>query len=207
MTAVEPDASGLFLYVLALGADLGSVEERAACFEAALAALAAGERGAVLAKSPWRLTDPLPHPVHDTSDHKAFLNGIAVLRSSAAPELLYARIRSLEDAAGHSRSRAWAPRSLDIDILLAARMPAQELAARALGFESTQKPVPARPGEDREERHWSAAFCKAEPLHLDSPQLVIPHPGLAHRPFLIAMLCEELGLPRVSLRAHGVLFR
>lgn len=104
-----------FRYILAFGSNLGDREKNARHAENALS-----ECTQILRTSNHLVTSPLRSPFYDTSDHGDFLNYIMEVRSSFPPDLLYTRIAVIEDESGHDRSRRWASRVIDIDILLAA---------------------------------------------------------------------------------------
>ena len=100
-------------YILALGSNLSSRSENLACGRLALAKF-----GELAAASRVLETPPLQHADYDTADHGLYLNQLVRFRSPLAPWPLYLEIVKIEDSVGHDRSRRWAPRSLDIDILL-----------------------------------------------------------------------------------------
>jgi 2-amino-4-hydroxy-6-hydroxymethyldihydropteridine diphosphokinase/dihydropteroate synthase len=102
-----------------------------------------------------------------------FLNTVAECRTSLAPESLLTALKRIEQDLGRRDPRRWAPRPIDIDILL------------------------------------------FEHLVVRTDRLVIPHPGLATRPFFLtplAALAPRLvvpGLPRSPLemsrtRGNGI---
>ena len=79
--------------------------------EAALVALA--EEGiAVLGKSPWYETAPVP-----ASDQPWFVNGVAQIGTNLEPPALLARLHRLESAFGRRRNVPNEARVLDLDLL------------------------------------------------------------------------------------------
>lgn len=103
-----------YRYLLALGSNLGDLETNA---NKALELL--NSHGQLLKLSPRIMTDPLPSDLHEVRDHKPFLNFLAEYSSPLDPHALYQVILKIEDSLGHCRTRRWAPRAMDIDILLA----------------------------------------------------------------------------------------
>jgi len=77
-----------------------------------------------------------------------FVNAVALFDTDLSPEDLLELCIALEDAAGRRRSRRWADRTLDLDLLLF---------------------------DDR---------------IVHSPQLTLPHPAIAERPFVLHPLVE-----------------
>ncbi len=64
-------------------------------------------------------TQPLVSSIHDTSGHSPYINFITEVRCAFPPNFLYNNIIvPIEDQIGHSRATRWAPRKVDIDILL-----------------------------------------------------------------------------------------
>jgi 2-amino-4-hydroxy-6-hydroxymethyldihydropteridine diphosphokinase len=78
------------------------------------AALVALEEGAVRVRrrSRWYRSRPVP----DTGQ-PWYVNGVAELETTLAPDELLARVLEIESDFGRIRRRRWAPRVLDLDIL------------------------------------------------------------------------------------------
>lgn len=110
--------------------------------EAALAALPVAGI-AVLARSGWYLSEPIP-----ASDQPWFVNGVAIVASGLKPQDLLDRLLSVETAFGRRRSVPNAARTLDLDLL-----------------------------------DYDSQSC-------DTPTLVLPHPRLDARLFVLAPLSE-----------------
>jgi 2-amino-4-hydroxy-6-hydroxymethyldihydropteridine diphosphokinase len=97
--------------LIALGSNLG---DRQRNLENAVAQLGRQPNVVVLATSRWRETRPIGGP----SDQAQFLNGAALLGTSLTPQQLHAVLQQIETAAGRTRESRWAPRTLDLDLLL-----------------------------------------------------------------------------------------
>jgi len=151
---------------LSLGSNLGDRRDN---LRKALAALRgrsiAVERVSPVVESPAMLPPEAP-----PEWNLPFLNAAVECRTTLAPELLLAEIKRIERELGRNDTRHWAPRPIDIDILL-----------------------------------YDDAEIATDPL-------VIPHPGLATRPFFLtplAALAPRLRIPGVGRsplelsRTHG----
>ncbi|WP_348756342.1 2-amino-4-hydroxy-6-hydroxymethyldihydropteridine diphosphokinase [uncultured Aquincola sp.] len=92
-----------------LGANLGDAR---ATLEAALAALAALPDTRLMARSSYYRTAPVDAGGPD------YLNAVAELRSSLAPEALLDALQAIEQQHGRERPYRNAPRTLDLDLLL-----------------------------------------------------------------------------------------
>jgi 2-amino-4-hydroxy-6-hydroxymethyldihydropteridine diphosphokinase len=67
---------------------------------------------AVVARSPWYLSEPVP-----ASDQPWFVNGVAAVATNLSPTALLARLLALETRLGRERGARNAARSLDLDLL------------------------------------------------------------------------------------------
>ena len=101
------------MILIGLGGNLPSAEFGAprATLEAALAGLAAGGIG-VRRRSRWYRTTPVPD-----DGQPDYLNGVAVLETALPPFDLMAVLLATERRFGRIRTRRWAPRVLDLDLL------------------------------------------------------------------------------------------
>jgi 2-amino-4-hydroxy-6-hydroxymethyldihydropteridine diphosphokinase len=97
--------------LIALGSNLG---DRQRNLDDAVAQLGNTPNAVVLATSRWRETKPVGGP----NEQAEFLNGAALLGTSLTPQQLHAVLRQIETAAGRTRDGRWAPRTLDLDLLL-----------------------------------------------------------------------------------------
>ena len=104
-----------FRYMLAFGSNLGDRHQN--CNRALILLFNLGVH--ILGCSRRLPTQPLRSEVYDTSDHEEYLNFVAEVRTAKAPKELYPCLREIEDNIGHNRERPWAPRGMDIDILMA----------------------------------------------------------------------------------------
>jgi 2-amino-4-hydroxy-6-hydroxymethyldihydropteridine diphosphokinase len=96
---------------VSLGTNLG---DRAGHLVAALRALAGLPGTSLLRLSPVFETDPVGPPPQGR-----FLNAVAWLRTTLAPDVLLAALLEIEAQAGRVRgAERWAARSLDLDLLL-----------------------------------------------------------------------------------------
>jgi 2-amino-4-hydroxy-6-hydroxymethyldihydropteridine diphosphokinase len=97
--------------LIALGSNLG---DRQRNLDDAVAQLGRQPNIVVLATSRWRETKPIGGP----AEQGEFLNGAALLGTSLTPQQLHAVLQQIETAAGRTRESRWAPRTLDLDLLL-----------------------------------------------------------------------------------------
>jgi 2-amino-4-hydroxy-6-hydroxymethyldihydropteridine diphosphokinase len=97
--------------LIALGSNLGDRQRK---LDDAVAQLGNTPNVVVLATSRWRETKPVGGP----EGQAAFLNGAALLGTSLTPQQLHAVLQQIETAAGRTREGRWAPRTLDLDLLL-----------------------------------------------------------------------------------------
>lgn len=96
---------------IALGANLG---DREATIRRALAALGA-MRGVAIVRVSTLIENP---SVGGPADAPPFLNGAAELATTLPPHDLLARLLEVERHLGRERRRRWAPRTIDLDLLL-----------------------------------------------------------------------------------------
>lgn len=98
---------------VALGANLpGPCGSARATLEAAVTALAEDPDLALLARSAWVRSRPVP-----PSGQPDYINGVVWLRTRLAPTALLARLHEIEARFGRRRSVPNAARTLDLDIL------------------------------------------------------------------------------------------
>ena len=119
--------------------------------------------------------------LHETApmyvtDQPSFLNGVIEVETNLSPLDLLRRIKHVEvqmgrDLEGGIRN---GPRPVDLDILL---------------YHETKAP-PAAAGEETSPNNNNQEAS----LVLDTPDLIIPHPRMAERDFVMAPLCEVAGL-------------
>ncbi|HYN81061.1 MAG TPA: 2-amino-4-hydroxy-6-hydroxymethyldihydropteridine diphosphokinase [Gemmatimonadaceae bacterium] len=98
------------LVYVALGSNLGDRETTLTKARAAIAAI----RGArIVAESPIEETDPIgPIP------QGRYLNQMVAVETMLPPRTFLSALQRIERAAGRIRSMRWAPRTLDLDIVV-----------------------------------------------------------------------------------------
>jgi 2-amino-4-hydroxy-6-hydroxymethyldihydropteridine diphosphokinase len=157
------------LHLIALGANLPSAAgPPRATLEAALALLAA--RGfAVAARSRWRRTPAFP-----PGSGPDYVNGAAALASPGdpglpgGPEAVLEALHAVERALGRDRRRRWEARVCDLDLLA-----------------SGDAVLP-----DRATAEAWMRLAPAEASRRTPPRLILPHPRLHERGFVLAPLAD-----------------
>ncbi len=138
--------------LIGLGANLG---DRPATLARAVELLAAPPHVQLLDQSAWHPTSPIGGPAGQTE----FLNGALLLETSLSPRQVHAELRCIEAALGRRRGERWAPRVVDLDLLI-----------------------------------YEAAV-------ISTPELVVPHPRMAFRRFVLEPAVEvaaELMHPQID---------
>lgn len=150
--------------LVALGANLASAGRGPAeTLHEAMARLA-GEPGLGVTTGArlWR------SPAVPAGSGPDFVNTAVVVETALAPAELLARLHAIETALGRSRPARWAPRACDMDLIA--------MGARVLPDRATV-------------RRWmdlpQAEACRATP-----PELILPHPRMHERAFVLAPLAE-----------------
>ena len=134
----------------------------------ALAAEALGALGQVEACSGWWRTEPMGR----VREQPAFVNGAVCLRTPLAPEALLRALLAIERQFGRVRTgAAEGPRTLDLDLLLME-------GPRTLDLDLLLM------------EGCASAEQAAQPVVIDTPELTLPHPGLARRRFALAPLAQ-----------------
>lgn len=152
------------LALLALGANLSSSAGLPAdALRAALARISGlpGVRMVAVSRF-WRT------PAHPAGSGPDYVNACAAVRVGMPPPALLARLHEVEAAMGRERGTRWAARGIDIDLL-------------AMG--DTVAPDAAT--QDR----WRA-LPPAEQAQLVPGGLILPHPRIQDRAFVLAPLAE-----------------
>ena len=119
-----------------LGSNLG---DRGRYLAGAVEALRARPGIQVVAASP--VYETAAHTLDSAEEQAPYLNAVVVLRTTCTPEALLAACHAIERAGGRDRrsERRWAPRTLDLDLLVfgdevraagALRLPHPRLAER-----------------------------------------------------------------------------
>jgi 2-amino-4-hydroxy-6-hydroxymethyldihydropteridine diphosphokinase len=117
----------------------------------------------ILRRSRWYRTPAFP-----PGSGPDFLNGAALLETALAPEALLAALHQAESEMGRIRSARWAPRTCDLDLI---------------AMEDSVLPDRATL-----ERWMALDLGKAQSL--SPPRLVLPHPRMQERGFVLAPLSE-----------------
>lgn len=127
--------------LIGLGSNLGN---RLETLQGAIGRLAEHPQIEVARVSPWHETSPIGGPTGQPS----FLNGAALIETTLPPADVLALLHAIESDLGRCRGERWAPRTVDLDLLLYDRV-VQE-----------------------------------------TPSLVIPHPRMAWRRFVLQPAAE-----------------
>lgn len=150
--------------LIALGANLPSVEGA----PAATLMRALDRLGVVCGVRIARVARWYRSPAYPPGSGPDFVNGAAAVETELAPGALLARLHEVEAALGRERPGRWVPRVCDLDLLAAgdAVLPDRETVARwmALTPEAASRETPDR--------------------------LILPHPRLHERAFVLAPLAD-----------------
>lgn len=150
--------------LIALGANLPAAGRAPfETLEQALALLAANPRIRLLTRSRWWRT-----PAEPPGSGPDFVNGAARLETALAPEALLAALHGIEAALGRTRPARWAPRVCDLDLIAIDRMVLPDRA-------TVERWMALEPGEAR---------------RLHPPRLILPHPRMHERAFVLLPLVE-----------------
>jgi 2-amino-4-hydroxy-6-hydroxymethyldihydropteridine diphosphokinase len=150
------------VHLIALGANLRSeIGGPRATLEAALAALAAAGLE-VEARSGWFRTPAFP-----AGSGPDYVNGAAALAGGMAPAAVLERLQAVEAAMGRRRGERWGPRVCDLDLLAS--------GAAVLPDAATVREWIGREGARQREA---------------PPGLLLPHPRMQERGFVLAPLAE-----------------
>lgn len=158
------------LHLIALGANLPGT--RAGNLRRVLGAARALPGRLVALSRPW--ASPAWPPGRG---QPGFVNAVALVASPLPPEAMLARLHRIEAAAGRVRGERWAIRPLDLDLLASGRL---------------VRPDPVTL------RAW-IAMDAADQAGRAPPGLVLPHPRIADRAFVLLPLLEVRPLWRHPL--------
>jgi 2-amino-4-hydroxy-6-hydroxymethyldihydropteridine diphosphokinase len=150
--------------LVALGANLpldGSAPQ--STLETALALLAREPGIALGAVSGWIVS-----PAEPVGSGPDFVNGVAEIKTSLPPEAVLERLHAIEDRLGRQRPGRWAPRVCDLDLIAAG-----------------DRVVPDRATVER----WMA-LSPAEAARAVPERLILPHPRMHERAFVLVPLAE-----------------
>jgi 2-amino-4-hydroxy-6-hydroxymethyldihydropteridine diphosphokinase len=150
--------------MIALGANVppqkGSLAE---ALEGALQLLGNTRGIAILRRSRWYRTPAIP-----PGSGPDFLNGAALLETALAPEMLLAALHQTESEMGRIRPARWAPRTCDLDLIAVDDLVLPDRATL--------------------ERWMALDLGKAQSLV--PPRLILPHPRMQERSFVLAPMAE-----------------
>lgn len=151
-------------YHIALGSNL-SIRDKSPVntLRHALVQLANESVVEVMVVSRWYST-----PAYPAGSGPDFVNGAAALRTDLEPGALLARLHAIETVLGRERPARWAPRACDLDLLSAgdAILPDPETQAA-----------------------WMA-LAPEEAAQRTPDRLILPHPRLHERGFVLVPLAE-----------------
>ncbi|MEM9567711.1 MAG: 2-amino-4-hydroxy-6-hydroxymethyldihydropteridine diphosphokinase [Cyanobacteria bacterium P01_E01_bin.34] len=149
---------------IALGSNLNTPQRQ---LEAGLARLQQQPKIEILQISPCFWTEPVVWPESSRQQETAplppppYLNGAALLATTLPPQKLMQTLLNVETAQGRTREFKWAPRTLDLDILL---------------------------WEGQRINYSASSFANDCGTVSTLPDVVIPHPRLHERPFALVPL-------------------
>lgn len=149
--------------LVALGANLPSEKGEPRETLAAALDLLAAEGGRLTALSRWLST-----PAHPAGSGPDYVNAAAAFEGFAAPEAALAALHGAEAALGRVRERRWGARSIDLDLI---------------AFDDCVRP-------DRATAEAWAANPAAARGEATPDRLILPHPRLAERSFVLVPLAE-----------------
>ncbi|MCL5777624.1 2-amino-4-hydroxy-6-hydroxymethyldihydropteridine diphosphokinase [Limibaculum sp. FT325] len=131
--------------------------------EAAAAMLGDLPGVAGLRRSRWFRT-----PAHPVGSGPDFINGVARVETTLAPAELLERMHAIEAALGRTRPARWAPRICDLDLLAMDDMVLPDAATV---------------------RDWMA-LDQGKAQSLVPPRLILPHPRMQERAFVLVPLAD-----------------
>lgn len=147
---------------IALGANLPSERDSiAGTLSSALKTLAIDSRVSLLKTSRWYRSPAFP-----TGSGPDFVNGAALIETELTPRQLLELLHNIESKLGRQRSKRWAPRICDLDLLFVEDA--------------------VLPDIDTLEKWMKIDLGKAQTV--TPPHLILPHPRLHERAFVLVPL-------------------
>lgn len=125
----------------------------------------------LLAKSRLYLTEAV-----DCEVGGRFVNAAAILQTELAPQNLLSALLHLEAKFGRERSFVNAPRTLDLDLLMMLDEDGQSVVLNIAAATACQ--------------NNTSGGQNSNTLNLDKPALILPHPRMYERAFVLAPLAE-----------------
>lgn len=193
--------------LIGLGSNLGNRQQ---ALESAIDALRNHPRVSIVDVSRWYVTTAVGGPVNQES----FLNGAALLRTSLSPHRLLEVLHEQEKRAGRRRTQRWAPRALDLDLLLyGAQIETERYGAVVPHPWMALRPFVLRPALDVASAmvHPELGLTIAQLWRLASRDLtliaVLPPRSskMAGQPeSALQKIAERAGARFISLASHGV---
>ncbi|MEM7488752.1 MAG: 2-amino-4-hydroxy-6-hydroxymethyldihydropteridine diphosphokinase [Pseudomonadota bacterium] len=150
------------LHLIALGANLGLTPE------ANKRKIASAARKMASWTSCGVLSRFYKTPAWPPASGPDFVNAVMALRAPIPPEAMLDRLHHLERAAGRRRGMRWGARVLDLDLLACDGMV-----------------LPSR----QVQRFWAGLSPAAQAERVPD-RLILPHPRLADRAFVLVPLCD-----------------
>jgi 2-amino-4-hydroxy-6-hydroxymethyldihydropteridine diphosphokinase len=148
------------MHLIALGANLPSALGGPRATLEAALAALAARGLTVRARSGWFRTAAWP-----PGSGPDYVNGAAALAADDAPEAVLAALHAVERALGRTRERRWEPRVCDLDLVASGGL--------------------VLPDADTVRKWMAQPEAQAAP-----PELVLPHPRMHERAFVLAPLAE-----------------
>jgi 2-amino-4-hydroxy-6-hydroxymethyldihydropteridine diphosphokinase len=195
-------ADGQALAFLSVGSNI----EPEANVTAALELLEGTPELVITGISTFYRTPPLPYPGEDpdlppASRDPHFLNGVLEIRTELPPRRLQGVLREVEEKLGRERgSHPYAPRTMDLDLLLYALPPGEAAGAQSVPWEGAWAWSTLGPGGQWEHPDIRRRSFVALPLLELAPNLLIPPDGKPLR-VVAAAFSEPCGTPEDSLTA------
>lgn len=151
------------LVLVALGGNLaGQMDSPIVQVEAAIEQILQAGLGLERISRLWQT------PAYPAGSGPDFVNAALACVTDMAPEVILARLHAIEAEAGRERAQRWGPRVIDLDLL-------------AVG----ERVLPDRKGYG----NW-AGLSLAEQMNRTPDELILPHPRLQERAFVLVPLLD-----------------